>query len=60
MVGEHRGGHSSFCLDITEALADGDEQIIAVSAEDQPRDLSQPRGKQSWESPPRRSTSPVT
>ena len=53
-VGGHRGGHSSFAMDITTAVGGGDEQTIVVRAEDQPQDLSQPRGKQSWETPPRR------
>lgn len=54
LVGEHEGGHSSFGLDVTEAVVDGDDQVIVVRAEDQPRDLAQPRGKQFWEPEPRR------
>lgn len=52
-VGGHEGGHSSFVLDITDALVDDREQVIVVRAEDQPRSLTQPRGKQSWEVEPR-------
>jgi hypothetical protein len=48
----HEGGHSSFTVDLTEALEDGDEQVLVIRAEDQPRDLTQPRGKQYWESRP--------
>ncbi|HVM31005.1 MAG TPA: glycoside hydrolase family 2 TIM barrel-domain containing protein [Candidatus Limnocylindrales bacterium] len=48
----HEGGHSSFTVDITAALEDGDEQVLTVRAEDQPHDLTQPRGKQYWESRP--------
>jgi beta-galactosidase/beta-glucuronidase len=51
-VGSHEGGHSSFALDVTDALRDGDEQVIAVRAEDRMRDLTQPRGKQAWELEP--------
>ncbi len=53
-VGRHEGGHASFALDVTEALRGDGEQVIVVRAEDQPRDLTQPRGKQFWEPEPRR------
>lgn len=45
-VGGHRGGYSSFTLDITDAVADGNN-IITVYAEDHGRSGHQPRGKQS-------------
>jgi beta-galactosidase/beta-glucuronidase len=54
LVGSHEGGHSSFTFDVTTAFRDGDEQTIVVRAEDLPRDLAQPRGKQFWEPTPRR------
>ncbi len=47
----HEGGHTGFSADITSALVEG-EQVVVVRAEDQPRDLSQPRGKQDWEPTP--------
>jgi beta-galactosidase/beta-glucuronidase len=53
-VGEHQGGNSSFSLDITAALAAGSEQVLVVRAEDSSTDLTQPRGKQSWEPEPSR------
>ncbi|MDQ4045715.1 MAG: glycoside hydrolase family 2, partial [Chloroflexota bacterium] len=53
LVATHEGGHTSFSADITPALVKG-EQVIVVRAEDQPRDLSQPRGKQDWEPMPHR------
>lgn len=54
-VGRHEGGHSSFAFDVTEAVRHGaDEQVLVVRAEDQPHDLTQPRGKQFWERTPRR------
>lgn len=53
LVAEHTGGHTPFSADITAALADG-EQVLVVRAEDQPEDLTQPRGKQFWEPQPRR------
>ena len=50
LVATHEGGQTPFSADITEALrADSDEQVIVVRAEDQPTDLTQPRGKQFWE-----------
>ena len=51
LVAVHEGGHTPFTADITSALVEGD-QVVVVRAEDQPRDLSQPRGKQDWESEP--------
>ena len=53
-VGAHRGGHASFSLDVTDALADGSDQVLVVRAEDSSTDLTQPRGKQSWEPEPSR------
>ena len=54
LVDRHEGGHSSFTIDITDSLAAGDEQVLVVRAEDQPLDLTQPRGKQFWETKPAR------
>lgn len=53
-VGEHEGGHTPFSLDVTEALgADPDaEHTLVVRAEDDPHDLTQPRGKQDWHEEP--------
>lgn len=47
-VGEHRGGYTSFTLEITDALTGG-ENIITVCARDDNRGMQQPRGKQSAE-----------
>ncbi len=55
LVATHEGGQTPFSADITAALRDGDaEQVIVVRAEDQPADLTQPRGKQDWEPEPHR------
>src|SRR5215217_5800135 len=54
LVDRHVGGHSSFTVDLTYSLSDGDEQVLVVRAEDQPLDLTQPRGKQYWETKPAR------
>ncbi len=55
-VGRHEGGNSSFALDVTRALSEGDstEQSIVVRVFDSPTDLGQPRGKQYWEEQPGR------
>jgi len=50
-VASHVGGHAPFHVDITHALAAG-EQVVVVRAEDRADDLTQPRGKQYWEPSP--------
>ena len=53
LVASHEGGHTPFSADITTALRDDvPDQVIVVRAEDQPADLTQPRGKQFWEPAP--------
>lgn len=47
LVAMHEGGHTPFSADITASLTSG-EQVVVVRAEDQPRDITQPRGKQDW------------
>jgi beta-galactosidase/beta-glucuronidase len=54
-VASHEGGNTPFKADITAALQlDSAEQVIVVRAEDQPKDLTQPRGKQFWKKEPHR------
>jgi beta-galactosidase/beta-glucuronidase len=49
LAGEHVGGMTPFRLDLTDLLADGqDEQMITLRVTDDPHDLAQPRGKQDW------------
>ncbi|AFZ66914.1 glycoside hydrolase family 2 protein [Deinococcus peraridilitoris] len=48
LVAEHEGGHTPFTADLSDALTDDGEQVLVVRAEDDPRDLAQPRGKQDW------------
>ncbi|CAL4859087.1 Beta-galactosidase [Microbacterium sp. MM2322] len=50
-VGRHEGGHTPFALDITSAVAAGDRTVV-VRVEDDPTDISQPRGKQDWRDHP--------
>jgi len=45
-VGTHKGGYTSFCFDVTDALCDG-ENLITVCAQDDTRSGHQPSGKQS-------------
>jgi beta-galactosidase/beta-glucuronidase len=51
-VAEHDGGYTPFCADITSALRGEGQQTIVVCAEDDPADLSKPRGKQDWQLEP--------
>jgi beta-galactosidase/beta-glucuronidase len=48
LVASHEGGHTPFSADITASLNAEGEQVVVVRAEDQPLDLTQPRGKQDW------------
>jgi beta-galactosidase/beta-glucuronidase len=48
----HEGGHTPFSADITELMGDSGNDIVTVRAEDNPEDLTQPRGKQYWEPKP--------
>ncbi|WP_209436060.1 glycoside hydrolase family 2 protein [Microbacterium oleivorans] len=50
LAGSHEGGHTPFALDITGSAREGAR--IVVRAEDDPLDISQPRGKQDWREHP--------
>lgn len=45
-VGRHRGGYTSFTLDITDALSMEEENELTVRADDDQRSGLQPKGKQ--------------
>jgi beta-galactosidase/beta-glucuronidase len=49
---EHEGGHTPFSADITHLLKESSRQKITIYAEDDPHDLSKPRGKQDWQREP--------
>ncbi len=48
-VGSHEGGHTPFSFDITDVLNKNGAQTVTVYAEDDPLDLTKPRGKQDWQ-----------
>jgi beta-galactosidase/beta-glucuronidase len=55
LLGTHEGGQTPFSFDVTAALragGDEDEHVLVVRAHDDPRDLTQPRGKQDWQDSP--------
>ena len=52
LVASHEGGHTPFCADITHVLNANGKQTVTVMAEDDPQDLSKPRGKQDWQLEP--------
>lgn len=51
-IGAHEGGYTPFTFDITESLREGDAQEIIVRVDDDPQDLTKPRGKQDWQLEP--------
>ena len=51
-LGCHEGGHTPFSFDITNSLVDSKEQVLTVCADDDPLDLTKPRGKQDWKKDP--------
>ena len=51
-IGRHEGGHTPFSFDITESLDASGTQVLTVCADDDPHDLSKPRGKQDWQLEP--------
>ena len=51
-VASHEGGHTPFCADITDALVAQGPQRVEVFVEDDPHELTKPRGKQDWQLEP--------
>ncbi len=52
LVVTHEGGHTPFSADVTHALTGEGPQLVVVRAEDDPHDMTQPRGKQDWHERP--------
>ena len=49
IVATHEGGYTPFTADITEWLKRDEPETVVVAAEDDPAELSKPRGKQDWQ-----------
>jgi len=47
LAGTHEGGYTPFTIDLT-SLCPADKLVIILQAEDDPVELSKPRGKQDW------------
>jgi beta-galactosidase/beta-glucuronidase len=52
LVVTHEGGHTPFWADITQPLNESGVQKVTVMVEDDPQDLTKPRGKQDWQLEP--------
>jgi beta-galactosidase/beta-glucuronidase len=52
LVAQHVGGHTPFTADITQQARAGETVEIVVRAQDNPHDLTKPRGKQDWQLEP--------
>ena len=52
LVAQHEGGYTPFEADVTAFARAGSALEIVVRAEDDPLDLTQPRGKQDWKPEP--------
>jgi beta-galactosidase/beta-glucuronidase len=52
LVAEHEGGQTPFAADVSAVLGESGPQLVVVRAEDDPLDLTQPRGKQDWRERP--------
>ncbi|HWE96034.1 MAG TPA: glycoside hydrolase family 2 TIM barrel-domain containing protein [Tepidisphaeraceae bacterium] len=52
IVVRHEGGYTPFFADVTDLLSTEGPQTLVVHAQDDPGDLSKPRGKQDWQEQP--------
>nr|WP_294567785.1 glycoside hydrolase family 2 TIM barrel-domain containing protein [uncultured Arthrobacter sp.] len=48
-LGSHQGGHTPFSFTLPARVDSSDPMVVVVRAEDDPLDVSQPRGKQDWQ-----------
>ena len=51
-VMSHEGGHTPFSADVTDVLNASGPQRLTVFVEDDPHELTKPRGKQDWQLEP--------
>lgn len=51
-LGSHEGGFTPFKFEITDIVNSSDTQEIVVCVDDDPFDLTKPRGKQDWQREP--------
>lgn len=51
-LGAHEGGYTPFSFEITHALNGEGKQELIVRVDDDPHDLTKPRGKQDWQKEP--------
>ena len=51
-LGAHEGGYTPFSVEVTDCGSPGDVVELVVRAEDDPLDLTKPRGKQDWQLEP--------
>lgn len=52
LLGTHEGGQTPFAFEIPPEIAGREEFTLVVRAQDDPRDVTQPRGKQDWRDEP--------
>lgn len=52
LAGKHEGGYTPFNVNVTKLLSGTGKDVIVVRAEDDPLDLTKPRGKQDWQLAP--------
>ncbi|MGZ5677456.1 MAG: glycoside hydrolase family 2 protein [Burkholderiales bacterium] len=52
LITRHEGGHTPFSADVTDVLNSNGRQTVTVAVEDDPHDLTKPRGKQDWQLEP--------
>ncbi len=52
LAATHEGGHTPFSADISALLDASGKQVVTVQVEDDPHELTKPRGKQDWQREP--------
>ncbi|SOE02264.1 glycoside hydrolase family 2 protein [Blastococcus haudaquaticus] len=55
LVASHTGGQTPWHADLTDQIDPGDmdaDHVLVIRAEDDPHDITQPRGKQDWQEAP--------